>query len=89
MAGTEGPDRLDPVRTFEFLHGPESSRWRIRPPPRSTNVHEEEYAFHGGSFPIIVKGTGLVGTLTISGLAQELDHALAVPGHWPRAEKIA
>ena len=41
-------------------------------------VDEKEYAFHGGSFPIILKGTGVVGTLTISGLAQEQDHALAV-----------
>ena len=41
-------------------------------------VDEAEYAFHGGSFPIIVKGTGMVGTLTISGLPQEQDHALAV-----------
>ena len=41
-------------------------------------VDEREYAFHGGSFPIFVKGTGLVGTLTISGLAQDKDHALCV-----------
>ena len=41
-------------------------------------VDEAEYCFHGGSFPIIVKGTGLVGTLTISGLPQAQDHALAV-----------
>jgi uncharacterized protein (UPF0303 family) len=41
-------------------------------------VDEKEYCFHGGSFPIIVKGTGVVGTLTISGLAQDQDHALAV-----------
>lgn len=41
-------------------------------------VDEAEYCFHGGAFPIILKGTGLVGTLTISGLAQNEDHALAV-----------
>jgi len=41
-------------------------------------VDESEYSFHGGSFPLIVKGTGLVGTLTISGLAQDKDHDLAV-----------
>lgn len=41
-------------------------------------VDEAEYCFHGGSFPIIVKGTGVVGTVTVSGLPQEQDHALAV-----------
>jgi uncharacterized protein (UPF0303 family) len=41
-------------------------------------VDEKEYCFHGGSFPVIVKGTGVVGTLTVSGLTQEVDHELAV-----------
>lgn len=39
---------------------------------------EAEYCAHGGSFPLIVKGAGVVGTLTVSGLKQEDDHALAV-----------
>jgi uncharacterized protein (UPF0303 family) len=37
-----------------------------------------EYAAHGGCFPVILKGTGPVGTVTISGLAQEDDHAMVV-----------
>jgi uncharacterized protein (UPF0303 family) len=41
-------------------------------------VDEAEFCFHGGSFPIVVKGTGVVGTLTVSGLTQEVDHDLAV-----------
>ncbi len=41
-------------------------------------IPEDEYAPHGGCFPILVKGTGIVGTVTVSGLAQEDDHALAV-----------
>jgi uncharacterized protein (UPF0303 family) len=41
-------------------------------------VSENDYAPHGGCFPIIIKDTGMVGTLTISGLAQEDDHKLAV-----------
>jgi len=41
-------------------------------------LDEKEYCFHGGSFPIILRGTGVVGTLTVSGLAQNEDHALAV-----------
>ncbi|EIK96173.1 hypothetical protein PMM47T1_12813 [Pseudomonas sp. M47T1] len=37
-----------------------------------------DYAPHGGSFPLIVKGVGCVGAVTISGLPQREDHALVV-----------
>jgi uncharacterized protein (UPF0303 family) len=41
-------------------------------------VSSLEYSAHGGAFPVVVEGTGLVGSITVSGLAQEEDHALVV-----------
>lgn len=37
----------------------------------------EDYAPAGGCMPLHVKGVGMVGTLTISGMASHEDHALA------------
>lgn len=38
----------------------------------------KDYAAHGGAFPIIIRDVGIVGTVTVSGLPQAEDHALAV-----------
>lgn len=37
-----------------------------------------DYAPQGGAVPIVVRGAGMVACLTVSGLAQAEDHALAV-----------
>lgn len=41
-------------------------------------VSSLEFSAHGGAFPVRVEGTGLVGTVTVSGLAQADDHKLVV-----------
>ncbi|MFE6890317.1 heme-degrading domain-containing protein [Streptomyces sp. NPDC057694] len=44
----------------------------------SSRLDPDTYAAHGGAFPIAVRGTGVVGTVVVSGLPQLEDHALVV-----------
>src|SRR6201996_1054273 len=37
-----------------------------------------DYASHGGSFPLRVRGAGFIGSVTVSGLPERDDHQLAV-----------
>jgi uncharacterized protein (UPF0303 family) len=41
-------------------------------------VDPRRYSSSGGSFPLILRGTGAVGAITVSGLPQAEDHALVV-----------
>lgn len=42
------------------------------------HIDPKEYCAHGGSFPIRIKNSGIIGAVTVSGLPQEMDHQLAV-----------
>jgi uncharacterized protein (UPF0303 family) len=42
------------------------------------HLDPKDYAPFGGAFPITLKGTGIIGTVTVSGLRQAEDHALVV-----------
>lgn len=42
------------------------------------SVSPSEYAVHGGAFPIKIEGAGVIGVITVSGLAQEEDHDMIV-----------
>jgi uncharacterized protein (UPF0303 family) len=42
------------------------------------NLPDADYAAHGGCFPIHVAGTGIIGSVTVSGLPQRDDHSLVV-----------
>ncbi|MFI3208999.1 MAG: heme-degrading domain-containing protein [Eubacteriales bacterium] len=43
-------------------------------------LDNENHATCGGSFPLIIKGTGVIGTIAVSGLPDYLDHQLIIDG---------
>ena len=43
-----------------------------------SRLDPSRYAAHGGAFPLIVRGTGCIGTVAVSGLPQRDDHRLVV-----------
>jgi uncharacterized protein (UPF0303 family) len=44
--------------------------------PAAEGWDEQNYAPAGGCFPVRIKGEGLVGTITVSGVPQRDDHKL-------------
>jgi uncharacterized protein (UPF0303 family) len=64
--------------------GKSSLRLRLECQADGTTLEERfmlppfQYAAHGGSFPITVAGTGVVGAVTVSGLPQLDDHRFVV-----------
>jgi uncharacterized protein (UPF0303 family) len=41
-------------------------------------ISSHDYAAHGGAFPLIIRGVGAVGTITVSGLPQQEDHEVVI-----------
>lgn len=41
-------------------------------------ILDDNYALAGGCFPVIIKDTGMIGTITVSGLADIDDHNLII-----------
>jgi uncharacterized protein (UPF0303 family) len=46
--------------------------------PAYRNLPVADFALSGGSFPITVRGAGVIGAMTVSGLPQRDDHSLVV-----------
>lgn len=86
MPGTSPDNDQWVARKIKLVNRVGMSSCRVHTLLKSLNMTLEErfelshyeYAAHGGCFPVILKGTGMIGTVTISGLTQEADHALAV-----------
>lgn len=63
--------------TSSFLQGLRA-RAKGTPFAEAQGLPVQEYAAHGGAFPVHVEGVGIVGVVTVSGLPQADDHALVV-----------
>ena len=53
-------------------------RAKATTPQIDRGLDEQDYAAHGGSFPIRTHGAGFLGSITVSGLPQRDDHNLVV-----------
>jgi len=88
MNGTTS-DNVEWVRrksnVVEMLHK-SSYRVTLEQKRKNTSLADKyalapaDYAEAGGSFPLNVRGAGIIGSVTISGLPQRLDHETVVEG---------
>ncbi len=86
MSGTN-PDNLDWVRRKRNVvrrYHRSSYAIGLELAQRQTTLTDRigvslaDYATHGGCFPLMIRGMGCMGTITISGLPQRQDHSLIV-----------
>lgn len=84
MAGTvpANQDWVRRKRNGVLLHGHSSQylalyyRNKGKVYESQPHVDASQYCAAGGSFPLIIRGSGLVGAVTVSGLTDEGDHQL-------------
>ncbi|MBP2477423.1 uncharacterized protein (UPF0303 family) [Crossiella equi] len=60
------------------FHVGESCRAKGSTFEETMRLDPDHYAAHGGSFPVTVRGVGVVGSITVSGLPQVEDHRFLV-----------
>jgi uncharacterized protein (UPF0303 family) len=60
------------------LRGGEEFRVRGESFDEDSRLDVSDFAAHGGAFPVLVRGTGCVGSVAVSGLPQLEDHRLVV-----------
>jgi uncharacterized protein (UPF0303 family) len=60
------------------LHVGEAARQAGTTFEEQMRLAPDEYAAHGGGFPVTVSGVGVIGVVTVSGLPQLEDHSFVV-----------
>jgi uncharacterized protein (UPF0303 family) len=60
------------------FHVGEQARVEGKTFEESSRLDADVYAAHGGAFPITLRGTGVIGTVAVSGLPQLDDHEFVV-----------
>ena len=68
------------VLRFEHSTALLSERFTDYDPTQGGWLAPEDYTLAGGSFPIRVRGAGVIGAITVSGLSSDEDHQLVVDG---------
>ncbi|MDQ4138855.1 MAG: heme-degrading domain-containing protein [Actinomycetota bacterium] len=72
-----------PSYLVQLQHEARGERFEHRP-----DVDHAMIAAHGGAFPITVRGVGIIGTASVSGLLQRDDHLLAVEAIRDRLDAV-
>jgi len=68
------------VLRFEHSTALLTEQFADRDPLGNGWLAHEDYTLAGGSFPVRVRGAGVIGAVTVSGLSSDEDHQLVVDG---------